>query len=49
MSLSAWGLALGAGELKSSSSYLGIKIDREQFGLWISPEERLTEVVLGFF
>lgn len=39
----------GAGEPRGSGSYLGIKIDRDQFGLWVPPDERLSEVVLGFF
>lgn len=35
-----------AGKLTGSSFYLRIKIDCDQFGFWISPDERLSKVVL---
>jgi len=35
-----------AGKAAGSSFYLGIKIDCEQFGFWLSPDEWLSEVVL---
>lgn len=38
-----------AGTVAGSSFYLGIKIDCDQFGFWISSDEWLSEVVLRFF
>lgn len=35
-----------AGKLTGSSFYLRIKIDCDQFGFWILPDERLSKVVL---
>lgn len=31
---------------RTASSYLGIKINCDQFGFWISPDKRLSKVVL---
>lgn len=46
MSPPAWGH--GPAEPRGSSSYLGIKVDRDHFGLRVPPDEGLGEVVLGF-